>query len=79
MSSVLFGLMHFYQGPIGVFQTTAIGLAMAIITIHARTVWPAIIAHAFLNGVNLALMPYLQRFLTEYMQRISASQPSIIG
>lgn len=79
ITSILFGFMHMYQGPIGVVQTASIGVALAIITIYARTIWPAIIAHAFLDGVNISLMPLLQKFLTQYAQQISASQPAVMG
>ncbi len=52
-SSVIFGLGHFYQGWIGIAQTTVIGAVLAYLTLHWRSLWPAIIAHSSLNLVSI--------------------------
>jgi membrane protease YdiL (CAAX protease family) len=64
-TSVVFGLMHMYQGLLGVFQTTAIGLALAIIVTYARSLWPAIIAHAVFDATNMLLLPWLLKTMQE--------------
>ena len=56
LSSILFGLGHFYQGWFGVAQTALAGAVFAWLTIRWGTLWPAIIAHGLLNtGSLLAL------------------------
>lgn len=56
ISSVLFGLGHAYQGWTGVVQTTLIGILLARLTLRWGTLWPAIIAHAALNGWSLLVL-----------------------
>lgn len=55
-SSVLFGLGHMYQGWIGVGQTTLVGVVLAVATLRWGTLWPAIIAHAFLDISSVLFM-----------------------
>ncbi|HVP12146.1 MAG TPA: CPBP family intramembrane glutamic endopeptidase [Phycisphaerae bacterium] len=59
VTGVVFGLLHFYQGLLGVFQTTMIGIFLAIIVVYARTLWPAIIAHAAFDATNMVLLPWV--------------------
>lgn len=55
-SSVLFGLLHGGMSrrlwAWSVFATLA-GLAFAALTLHSGSVWPAALAHAIVNAVNL--------------------------
>jgi uncharacterized protein len=55
MSSLLFGLGHYYQGWPGMMQTALIGVVLARLTIYWGTLWPAIFGHAALNSVTLGL------------------------
>jgi membrane protease YdiL (CAAX protease family) len=46
VSSVLFGLGHFYKGPTGVFDSTISGLILAgIYLITRRNIWAPVLAH----------------------------------
>lgn len=54
LSSVLFGLGHFYQGWFGVVQTALVGVVFARLVLRWDTLWPAILAHAALNTFALA-------------------------
>jgi membrane protease YdiL (CAAX protease family) len=56
LSSLVFGLGHFYQGWIGVLQTTVIGVILALYTVHWGSLWPAILAHALLNTLSIAAL-----------------------
>jgi membrane protease YdiL (CAAX protease family) len=56
LSSVLFGLGHFYQGWIGVLQTAVFGVILATFTVRWRTLWPAILAHAMVNTLSIAAL-----------------------
>ena len=60
LSSVLFGLGHFYQGWVGVLQTTLAGIVLARLTVYWGTIWPAIIAHGLLNTLSLLLLGFLE-------------------
>ncbi len=65
LTSVVFGSLHFYQGLAGIFQTAAVGLVLAIVTTYARTLWPAIIAHALFDTIGLTLAGPLSDMLED--------------
>lgn len=78
ISSLIFGLLHFYQGPIGVVQTTSVGIVLATVVIRSGSLWPAILAHAAFDTIGLALIPWLQRTLPDLLEQATsapASQP----
>jgi membrane protease YdiL (CAAX protease family) len=75
-TSLVFGLLHFYQGPLGICQTTAIGLVLAIIVTYARSLWPAIIAHAAFDAANMLLLPWLMKTMKDLEPALtSATSP----
>jgi uncharacterized protein len=49
LSSVLFGLLHAYQGWFGILRTALIGLAFAIAYVLTRSLWWLMLAHVALN------------------------------
>lgn len=59
VSSLLFGLGHFYQGWLGVLQTAIIGIVFARLALHWGTLWPVILAHAGLNTISLVVLRVL--------------------
>ncbi|MBK8267481.1 MAG: CPBP family intramembrane metalloprotease [Planctomycetes bacterium] len=73
--SVLFGLAHNYQGTMSVFQTAGLGFVFCLVAVGTRSIWPAVIAHALFNAINLALIPVLRDMLPELINQIS-TQPS---
>ncbi|MCA9255214.1 MAG: CPBP family intramembrane metalloprotease [Phycisphaerales bacterium] len=70
--AVLFGMVHAYQGPMGMLQTGAIGLVLGTITTMTRSLWPAIIGHATFNSLQLALLPLVKPILENAAQATSA-------
>jgi membrane protease YdiL (CAAX protease family) len=74
IGGVLFGLLHAYQGPIGVIQTTAVGLVLGTIVTLTRSLWPAIIAHVIFNGVSLALIPFISDHMEEFLDPLTTTQ-----
>lgn len=56
LSSLLFGLGHFYQGWLGVVQTALVGVVFARLALYWGTLWPVILAHAALNTVSLIVL-----------------------
>jgi len=59
LSSALFGAGHLYQGGLGVAQTFIAGACLATIVIVTRSLWPAIVAHALIDGFGLVAVRYL--------------------
>ena len=54
ITSVLFGLMHFYQGPVGMASTGLIGLLLgALYLIVRRNLWVAILAHGLIDTIGI--------------------------
>ena len=51
LSSVAFGVLHAYQGPVGVFRTALIGLALAVPVLMTGSLVPGIIAHALIDVI----------------------------
>ena len=49
LSSAVFGLLHAYQGWLGIARTAALGFVLAASLILTGTIWPAILAHAILD------------------------------
>lgn len=52
LSSVAFGLLHGYQGWIGVFRTGMMGFLLAATLLLSGSLWPAILAHALLDLIS---------------------------
>jgi membrane protease YdiL (CAAX protease family) len=48
-TSVLFGLLHAYQGPFGMARTTLLGFLLAASLLLSGSLWPAITAHVALD------------------------------
>lgn len=71
-SGIVFGLLHFYQGPIGVAQTTAVGLVLAGVVVLTRTLWPAILAHAAFDTIGLTLIPLLRGRMQDLLDQLGA-------
>lgn len=73
-SSILFGLLHAYQGPIGVIQTTAVGLVLGTVVTLTRSIWPAMIAHGLFNGISLTLIPLIRDHMDELVEPLTTAQ-----
>jgi membrane protease YdiL (CAAX protease family) len=53
-TSLIFGVCHIYQGWIAAIQITVIGIALSLLFVHVRRLWPVAIAHAIHDFVLLA-------------------------
>jgi uncharacterized protein len=51
--SVLFGLAHTEQGPVGVVLTTLDAVALTWLRLHYGTLWAAVLGHGFNNTIGL--------------------------
>ena len=54
LQALIFGLVHAYQGPVGIAGTMSSGLILGALTWAARgTIWPAALAHGLNNTIGL--------------------------
>lgn len=72
VSGVLFGVIHFSQGPIGMVQTTAVGVVLATVVTYSRSIWPAILTHAFVDILAFVVIPLLQEALPELLEQATS-------
>ena len=56
VSAIVFGIGHLYQGVAGVGVTALIGIALGAMTLHHKSVWPAIIAHGFFDASSFLMV-----------------------
>jgi len=57
VTSILFGLAHWYQGPSGVISTGIVGVFLGLIFIWAGfNLWPVILTHGFIDTLALVLI-----------------------
>jgi uncharacterized protein len=57
ISIVLFGLVHAYQGVVGVFATMAIGAVLTVVYLATQEIWLAILLHALIDLRALVATP----------------------
>ncbi len=65
VSGLLFGAGHGYQGPLGLVQTAAVGIAFGALTVWRKSLWPAVIAHLTMDTVGLVALKFLKPALEE--------------
>ena len=74
LSSLLFGAVHFTQGPLGIFQTTCLGLVLAGAAVMGRSLWPAIIAHVAIDSLSLGMSVLFRSDLLDAMRQLTTTQ-----
>lgn len=61
VSSILFGIWHVYQGPIGAMSATVMGIVFALYFAKYNRIWPLILVHFLYNvGISVQLYMYYQ-------------------
>lgn len=70
---LVFGVMHAFQGAFGIAQTAAIGMALGAIAVYCRSLWPAMIAHAAFDCLNLLAIPSTLESLHEMADEVQAA------
>ena len=55
-SSIIFGLIHFDWGPMGMVQTGLMGMAMSLFYVKYKTIWPLVLAHAYMDTLLIMQM-----------------------
>lgn len=57
VGALLFGLSHFYQGPVGMVSSGATGLVLGVgYWLGGRNLWPLIIAHGIGNSLGFTML-----------------------
>lgn len=57
VSSVVFGLSHYYQGPTGMIMTGLFGFAFGVIyLLNARNLWLNILIHGFVDTIGITAL-----------------------
>jgi hypothetical protein len=52
--AVIFGLVHAYQSPAGMFKVGVIGLVFGLSYLGVgRNLWPLILAHGFIDSMDM--------------------------
>jgi membrane protease YdiL (CAAX protease family) len=58
-AGLIFGLVHFYQGWVGVAATTVAGFLFTAVYLASGILWIAVLLHALMNLNSLWLQPLL--------------------
>lgn len=61
LAIVAFGVVHLYQGVVGVLATAVLGALFAALYLATCNIWIAAALHALVDVNGLLLQPYLQR------------------
>jgi uncharacterized protein len=61
LAILLFGIIHAYQGWVGVAATTVLGAALTALYVWTGNIWIAAGAHALLDIVGLVIKPSIAR------------------
>lgn len=59
VAGIVFGLVHFYQGWVGIVGTMVVGALFAFLYLAAGTIWVPMILHSLMNLNSLWLRPWL--------------------
>ncbi|HEY0105750.1 MAG TPA: CPBP family intramembrane glutamic endopeptidase [Rhizomicrobium sp.] len=61
VAAVVFGIVHLYQGWIGVLATTVLGAVFTMVYLGTGSIWLAAALHALIDINGLIVMPLLTR------------------
>jgi membrane protease YdiL (CAAX protease family) len=65
IAAVIFGLVHIYQGIVGVLATTVLGAALTVLYLWTGSLWIAMAVHASFDLLGLVVRPTFTRLLTK--------------
>ena len=63
LATLLFGLVHLYQGVVGILMTAILGAILACIYLWTGNLWVVIALHAGIDLLGLVVRPTLTRLL----------------
>lgn len=79
LSSLLFGAVHFTQGPMGMFQTACLGLVLSLAAVRAQSLWPAILAHMAIDTISLVLAVWIRPELNQFLHDLTTTTAAAGG
>lgn len=68
-TGILFGAAHGYQGPVGILQTTTLGVVLGGLTVWRKSVWPAVFAHLTIDAASLFALKVAKPMLEELVKK----------
>jgi membrane protease YdiL (CAAX protease family) len=57
VATLIFGAIHFYQGPVGVVATTVLGFVFVDLYLWTGNLWVAVCAHILSDMIGLVIRP----------------------
>jgi len=57
--AVFAGIVHFYQGPIGIISVGIQGLVAGLFYFKFRRIWPLIISHALFDSIQILMFVFM--------------------
>lgn len=64
IAAVVFGVVHLYQGPLGILATTVLGVVLTALYLWTGQIWIAMAAHALLDVIGLVVRPAITLIMT---------------
>jgi len=65
IAAAIFGVIHIYQGAVGVVATTVLGAAFTVLYLWTGSLWIAMGTHASIDLLSLVVRPTFIRLLTK--------------
>ena len=66
-AAIVFGVIHSYQGWVGVLATTVLGALLMLIYLGTENLWVVIAVHAAIDLNGLILQPYLKLLVERHL------------
>lgn len=70
VAAVVFGAAHVYMGLLAAVGAGVIGLALGLVMVFHRSIWPAVIAHGAFDATTFALLPWISTKLPEIQRTL---------
>ncbi|HWB59606.1 MAG TPA: type II CAAX endopeptidase family protein [Chthoniobacteraceae bacterium] len=61
IAAVPFGAAHLPMGPLAAVSAGLLGIALGVIMVCHRSIWPAVIAHGCFDAATFAALPWLMK------------------
>jgi membrane protease YdiL (CAAX protease family) len=73
-AAIIFGLVHFYEGWVGVLATTVLGVGLTVLYLWTRNLFVPMAVHACLDLIALVVRPTAARLFAADRDRISIAR-----
>lgn len=74
IAAAAFGVLHGYQGTLGMIQTFTLGIVFCVISLFRRGIWACMVAHIGIDTFGLLMLHLVLPTFRELMQ--AATQPA---